>query len=127
MKDANIPWRPQDEEGATEEDMEFLVRLDSEQIVFSKRAKRKLGERADTLAHIIARRARLLENTFGEVRCNGHRFIYELVRTELTWTDDPTAPYDKFNFKREVSVCTGKETERSKLKVAKLTKRKRKK
>jgi hypothetical protein len=127
MKDDGIPWRPQDEEGADDEDIDFLVKLHGDQIAFSKRAWRKIGGKADTLTRTIAQRARLLESRSGEVRSNGHSFIYELIRTELTWTENPMAPYDKFNFKREVSVCTRKEGDPSDLKRVKPSKRKRKK
>jgi hypothetical protein len=127
MTDVKYPWRSQDDVEEIEEDVEFLFNLGGHQLAFSKKASRKIGGDADQLACIIADRAKLLGRKSGYVRCNGQGFYYELIRTELTWTEDPTAPYDKFNFTREVSVCTSKETGCSKLKVAKPTKRKRKK
>lgn len=123
MSCERLLWRPQDEEGANNQDIELLVGLRGDQIAFSKRAWRKIGGNAEALARIIAQRARLLESKSGEVRCNGHSFIYELIRTELTWTEDPMAPYDKFNFKREVSVCTRKEEGHGTFTVAKPSKR----
>ena len=127
MKDEDFPWRPQDEEGANNQDIEFLVELRGDQIAFSKRAWRKIGSKSDALARTIAQRALLLASKYGEVRCKGHSFIYELIRIELTWTENPMAPYNKFNFKREVSVCTRKEEGTSTFKLAKPSKRKRKK
>lgn len=127
MKGADFPWRPQDEEGANIQDTEFLDELSGDQIAFSKRAKRKIGDNADALARIIAQRSRLLGSKFGEIRCNGHNYIFELIRIELTWTENPMAPYDKFNFKREVSVSTKKEDCPRTFMVAKPSKRKPKK
>lgn len=124
MKEIKYPWRPQDDLEGIDEGIAFLSTLGCHQIAFSKKALRKIGSDADYLACKIADRATLLHLTSGDVRCNGHWFTYELIRTELTWTEDPTAPYDEFNFTWEVSVCTGKESGQFNPKSARELKRK---
>lgn len=106
MSDEQFLWRPQDAEGAAEEDAAFLNYLRADQIALSKRANCKVGCDVDLLVSIISEKPRPFGQDVGVVRCRGQAYLFELIRTELTWTECPFSPYDRFNFKREVSVCT---------------------